>query len=67
MFLVHFWPIFPIFGAQKFSGKSDSVTHNFIWFLAPCQILEKINDAIPRKRLNRLRHGRTDERTDPIS
>ena len=26
-----FWPVFPIFGARLFSGKSGSVTQNFIW------------------------------------
>ena len=31
MFLAHFGSIFPIYGAKEsFSGKSDSVTHNFI-------------------------------------
>ena len=61
MFLAHFWPIYPNFGAQIFfSGKSDSAKHNFIWFLAPCQNLEKINDAIPRKRLNRRKDGQKD-------
>ena len=32
LFLTHSWSIFPILGAKTFfSGKSGSVTHNFIW------------------------------------
>ena len=32
LFLVRFWFIFPIFGISIFSGKSGSLTHNFMWF-----------------------------------
>ena len=39
-----FWPIFgPFLGQKKFSYG----------FLAPCQNLEKVNDTIQRKRLDR--------------
>ena len=61
MFLVHFWTIFPIVGAKKiFSGTSGSATHNFIWFLAPCQNLEKTENT----RTDGRTEGRTDGRTD---
>ena len=33
-------------------------------FLAPCQNLEKTNDAIPRKHPDRWKDGRMDGRTD---
>ena len=32
LFLIRFWFIFPIFGISIFSGKSGSLTHNFMWF-----------------------------------
>ena len=66
-FSVHF----PNFGGKKnFSGKSGSATHNFILyeFLVPWPNLEKTNDTIPRKRLDRRTNGRrTEGRTNPIS
>ena len=59
---LHFWPIFPIFGAKKtFSKKSGSAMHNFIWICNTLPKLEKTNDTIPRKRLER---GRTEVRTE---
>ena len=51
-------------GAKKnFPRKSGSVTHSSYEFLAPCQISEKTNDTIPRKRLNRRTDGRKDAQT----
>ena len=66
---------FPNFGGKIFfSGKSGSVTHNFIWSSSKCQNLEKtiqFKDTIPRKCLDRRLDGRTDGKmerwTDPIS
>ena len=43
-----FWPIFR--AKMFFYGKSGSVTHNLIKFLAPSQNLENTNYTIPRKR-----------------
>ena len=48
LFWVHFWSIFPIFGAKTSYG-----------FLAPCQNLEKTNDIMPRKCPDRDTNGRT--------
>ena len=36
-------------------------------FIAPCQISEKTNDTIPRKRLDRRTDRRIEGWTDPIS
>ena len=55
-FLVHF----PNFQGKKFfSEKSGSVTHNFIWVSSTMPNLEKTNNAIPRKRPDRRKDGRT--------
>ena len=58
-----FWPIlghFPNFGGKKnFPGKSGSVTSTPYGFLAPCQNLEKVNDTIQRKCLDRWKDGQT--------
>ena len=57
MFLTHFpnsW------GKKNFSRKSGCDTQTSHRFLAPCQNLEKTNDAIPRKRPDRWKDGRTD-------
>ena len=56
-----FWPIFPILGAKKiFLALSHTISYRF---LAPCQNLEKVNDTIQRKRLDRRKDGRTDRQT----
>ena len=61
MFLVHF----PIFGAKtKFLENPVLSRTTSYWFLAPCQNLEKTNDAIPRKHPDRWKDGRMDGRTD---
>ena len=56
-----FWPIFPIFGAKKIFPENSvlpcATSHGI---LAPCQISEKANDAIPRKRLDKWTNGKTD-------
>ena len=31
LFLAHFWPIFPIFGAKRFFKKNPAVTYNKTW------------------------------------
>ena len=36
-------------------------------FLAPCKNLEKPDDAIPRKSMERQKDRRTDRQTDPTS
>ena len=61
LFFAHFWPIFPIFGAKKifpeYPALPRTTSHGI---LAPCQISEKANDAIPRKRLDKWTNGKTD-------
>ena len=55
LFLTHFWPIFQIFWAKKMFLKNPALN------------LEKTNDTIPRKRLDRWKDRRKDRQTDPIS
>ena len=71
-FLPHFWPIFPIFG-KKPQNKTKKTLENpalsrttSYGFLASSQNLDKNNDTIPRKRLDRRKDGET-EWSDPIS
>ena len=60
MFLAHFWSIFPIFGAKKNFLENLALPHTTSYgFLAPCQNLEKTNDAIPRKHPDRRKDGQT--------
>ena len=54
-----FWPIL---GKKNFPENLALSGTTSCDFLALCQISEKTNDAIPRKRLDR----RTEGRTDPI-
>ena len=65
-----FWPIFGPFsnfwGKNNFSGKSGSVTQNFIWVSSTMPKFRKTNDLIPRKRPDRRMEGRTEGRTNPI-
>ena len=66
-FLAHFRPFFTILGQKKLFPENPALSRtNLYEFLAPCQISEKTNDAIPRKRLDRRTDGRTERRTDPI-
>ena len=52
-----FWPIsdpFAQFGGKKIFPENPALSHPASHgILAPCQILEKTNDATPRKRLDR--------------
>ena len=61
LFFAHFWPIFPILGAKKFFPEYPALPRTTSHgILAPCQISEKANDAIPRKRLEKWTNGKTD-------
>ena len=54
-----FWPIFPIFRVKKiFLGNSALSCPTSCGFLAPCQNLEKVNDTIQRKCLDRRKDGK---------
>ena len=67
LFLVFFWPIFPIFGAKKIFLENPALSRTTSYgFLAPCQNLEKVNDIFQRKRLDRRTEGRMERRTDSI-
>ena len=61
-----FWPIlgpFSQFWGKKIFPENPALSRTTSYeFLATCQISEKTNDTIPRKRLDR----RTEGRTDPI-
>ena len=61
-----FRPIFAIFGAKKILENPVLSRITSYGFLAPCQNLEKVNDTIQRKRLDRRKDGRTEGRADPI-
>ena len=63
MFMAHFWSLFPTSGAKNFFLENLTVTHNFIGFLAPCQNLERTNDAIPQKHPDRRKDGQKDRQT----
>ena len=60
-----FWSIFPILCAKNVLLEnlvlSRTTSHGI---LAPCQNLEKINDAIPRKHPDRRKDGQKDWRKD---
>ena len=59
--LAHFWSIFKILGAKKiFAGNLAQPWKTSYEFLVPCQNLEKINDTILIKRLDKMKDGRTD-------
>ena len=56
-----FWPIFPIFGAKNIFLENSALSRTTSYeFLAQCQNLEKVNDIIQRKRLDRRKDGRKD-------
>ena len=66
-----FWlilgPFSQFFGEKKKKKipRKSSLSHTTSYkFLAPCQILEKINDTIPRKRLDRRMDGRMEGQKD---
>ena len=59
-FMVHFSG----FWCKNFFLENKALSHTTSYgSLAPCQILEKTNDAIPRKRQKRRKDRRTDGRT----
>ena len=59
-FLAHFGPFLPIFRAMRIFLKNPALTRTTSRdFLSPCQKLEKTNDQIPRKLLNRRTDGQT--------
>ena len=67
LFLAHFWPIFPILGAKKIFMENPALSCTTSYgFLAPCQNLEKVNDTIQRKCMDRWTEGRTEGWTDSI-
>ena len=56
----YFWPIFPIFGAKNIFLENLALSCTTSYgFLATCQNLEKVNDTIQRKRLERWKDGQT--------
>ena len=63
MFSAHFWPFFPIWGQKKISQKIGLPRTTSYKILAPCQISEKTNDTIARKRLDRRTEGQKDGQT----
>ena len=61
LFLAYFGPIFPILGPKRIFPENPDLSRTTSHeILAPCKNLEKINDTIPRKRLDRRKDGRTD-------
>ena len=62
-----FWVHFPNFWDKKIFLESPALSHTTSYgFLTPCQNLEKVNDIIQRKRLDRQEEGQNDGWTDPI-
>ena len=63
-----FWPILGTFsqflGQKKISWKI--CLHNFIWVSSTMPQLEKVNDTIQRKRLDRRKDGQKGRWKDPI-
>ena len=59
LFLAHFWPIFPTFGAKKIFLEIAALSHTASYGFVAIN-LEKTNDTIPKKRLDRRKDGRTD-------
>ena len=58
LFLAHFQPIFPIFGAKKFFLENPALSRTTSYgFPAAYQNLEKTNDTIPRKLSDRRKDG----------
>ena len=56
--MAHFGSIFPIFGTKKIFLENPALSHTTSYgFLAPSQNLEKLNDTIQRKRLDRWKDG----------
>ena len=53
-------PFSSFLGQIFFPEISSSVTYNFYGFLKPSKHLEKTNDTIPKKCLERRKDGRAD-------
>ena len=58
-----FGPFSQFLSKINFSGKSGSVTYNFIWISSIMPKLKKTNDTIPRKHLDRRTDGKMDGQT----
>ena len=55
-----FWALFSQFLGKKSFPENRVLSRTYSYeFLAPCQISEKTNDTIPRKRLDRRKDGQT--------
>ena len=62
--MAHFQSIFPILVAKIFFPENPALSGTTSYrFLAPCQNLEKTNDAISRKRPDQQKDGRKDGQT----
>ena len=62
-----FWPSFPIFGAKNIFLENPALSSTTSYeFLAPCQNLEKVNDMIQRKCVDRQMEGWMEGWIDPI-
>ena len=60
LFLAHFCLIFQFSGQKKFFLENPALSRTTSrGFLAPCQNLEKTNDTIVRKRLDRRKDRQT--------
>ena len=64
LFLAHLGLIFPIFRAKKIFLENLALSCTTTYgFLTPCQNLEKVNDTIQRKLLDRQKDGQKDRQT----
>ena len=62
--MAYFGSIFPSFGAKKIFMENLALSStNSLGFLAPCQDLEKVDDTIQKKRLDRRKDGWKDGQT----
>ena len=60
--MAHFGSIFPIFGAKKIFLENPALSRTTSYgFLAPRQNLEKVNDTIQIKHLDRRTEGQTED------
>ena len=67
VFLDHFWSIFPILEVQNIFPENPALSRTSSYgFLGPCQNLQKTNETIPRKRLDKQKDRGTDGRTDRL-
>ena len=67
LFLAHFGSFFPILGQKKVFPENPALSRTTSYeFLTPCQLSEKTNVTIPRKRQDRRTGRRTEGWTYPI-